>query len=564
MPNAASRRACVMGALLLVAGGVLPCNAPLSAQTRVQSQTPAPRYKGIWEPVNYAEDVEFTDVFFVTADMGWAVGLSRSDAGEGGFIIHTKDGGQNWELQFGDPHSATRGFYQLDFIDERHGWATWFGGTLLRTTDGENWEPMGEFVPGNPFAFVSPNVGFYVSGSKIHRTTDGGRTWTEQFVCQATIEVDGLKRTEACSLTAIDFATPSVGYAASKGMSNRATAIVKTEDGGLTWQLISFVADASGERQQLAFLDEQHGYFRDLYKFHETPDGGVTWRGVAATIAEGPLQFADAEVGWFILGNPSGTTVSYTTDGGRRWSTRKTAFPTAVVAFSAPRRDRAYVVGTHGMVYRLRAIPIAEPMPPRSLPGPLMPGFASPLDEQVAALDSLVEAIEADIAKMPDQPVDSGRADVDVIGADSALGDPAVEGGVLPPASDFTNACCATRLNKLYLIVSSVAQSLPQFLGKHKNNNLLLAALRMITDLPEQFGAIKGGLRAFRQAGDKQSATEALAQVSAAAETLRQSTEVAFQKQLPPASDSVPNDFAAVRKTDDATKKLLNAKISVP
>lgn len=535
MPNTTSPGASQIAVLL--AAAAISSLAPLSAQQPSrQPASAAAQYKGIWEAVNYSEDVEFTDVFFVTGEVGWAVGLSRSDAGEGGFILHTKDAGQSWELQFGDPHSATRGFWQLDFIDERHGWATWFGGTLLRTTDGVNWEPMGAFVPGNPFAFVSPNVGFYLSSDKIHRTTDGGRTWKEQFACTATIEVEGLKRTEPCSLTALDFASPTVGYAASKRMSNGATAIVKTEDGGLTWRLISLVADASGERQQLAFLDEQHGYFRDLYRFHATSDGGLTWRGVAATIAAGPLQFADPEVGWFISGNPSGTTVSYTTDGGRRWNTReRVGFPTAVVAFSAPRRDRAYVVGTHGMVYRYRIIPIAETMPPRSLPAPLMPGFDSPLDEQVGALDTLVEVMEAAIATMPDSGAAAPpEAPSGSIGADSALADPNVEGGALPPASGFTTACCAKRLDRLYLIISAVAQSLPQFLSKNKNNNLLLAGLRMITDLPQQFGAIKTGLRAFRQAGDKESAKQALAQVSAAADALHQSAAVAFQKELPP------------------------------
>ncbi len=596
MPNAASRHACAMGALLLVAGGVLPYTAPLSAQTRVQSQTPAPRYKGIWEPVNYDKDVEFTDVFFVTADVGWAVGLARSEAGEGGFILHTKDAGETWELQFGDPQSATRGFWQVKFIDERHGWATWFGGTLLRTTDGENWEPMGAFVPGNPFAFVSPNVGFYVSGTQIHGTTDGGRTWTARFDCKTKVEVDGLARDVTCPLEAIHFATPQVGYAASRELENGASVVVKTEDAGQTWRIVSSLGDGSRNRA-IQFLDADHGFIRGTYKLHTTADGGTTWRELAATIpvAYGRIQFADPEVGWSIYA----TTVSFTTDGGRRWTARETAFPTRVVAASAPRRDRAYVVGTHGMVYRLRAIPIADPMPPRSLTAPLIPGFASPLDEQVAALDSLVEAIEADVEKMPDQPVDSGAGGVDSTGADSALADPAVEGGVLPPASAFTKACCAKRLNKLYLIISSVAQSLPQFLGKHKNNNLLLAGLRMIIDLPEQFGAIKGGLRAFRQASDKESATQALAQVSAAAETLRQSTEVAFQKELPPASDSVPNEPAAAsppavsvtpdsaavakqtsgahaaaaqkkvddvakKRVEDAAKNLLKKKIRIP
>jgi len=538
MPPAPSLVASRM-ALFLAAAAVLSCPAPLSAQQPARRATaPVPQYKGIWEAVNYTEDVEFTDVFFVTGEVGWAVGLSRSAAGEGGFILHTTDGGQTWELQFGDSHSATRGFWQLDFIDERHGWATWFGGTLLRTTDGENWEPMGAFAPGSPFAFTSPSLGFYVSGTQIHRTADGGRTWKPQFDCRTRVEVDGLAREVPCPLEAIHFASPTVGYAASRELENGASVVAKTEDGGTTWRIASALADETRPRS-IHFSDEKNGLIRGYYKLHATADGGVTWREVAATIpvAGAPLRFADAEVGWSI----QATTVSSTTDGGRRWTARETAFPTPVVAFSAPRRDRAYVVGAHGMVYRYRTIPAAEAMPPRSLPAPLMPGFASPLDGQVAALDTLVAAIEADIARMPeasaggrptDPPTVPGATNTGAV--DSVLADPAVEGGVLPPASGFTTACCAKRLDRLYLVISAVAQSLPQFLSRNKNNNLLLAGLRTITDLPVQFGAVKTGLRAFRKAGDKASALQALAQVSAAADALHHSTAIAFQKVLPP------------------------------
>jgi hypothetical protein len=53
-----------------------------------------PRFKAIWEPVNYPEDAELTNVFFVDENVGWATGLKRTEAGEGGFI-HTTDGGEH-------------------------------------------------------------------------------------------------------------------------------------------------------------------------------------------------------------------------------------------------------------------------------------------------------------------------------------------------------------------------------------------------------------------------------------------------------------------------------------
>jgi hypothetical protein len=239
-----------------------------------------------------------------------------------------------------------------------------------------------------------------------------------------------------------------------------------------------------------------------------------------------------------------GDAMTYTVDGGKHWASRVIRFPAKMRAFSLPRRDRAYVVGDHGMVFRYRVERATSPTPPNAILAPAMPGFADPLEIQVTQLDSLVEAMRQDIASAPDTlgsgaPPAAPPSAGGVLGnPDSVLADPGVAGGVLPPASYFTSECCATRLNKLYLMISAVAQSLPQFLGRYKNNNLLLAGLRMITDLPHQFGAMKSGLRAFRQAPDKESATRALAEVAGAAEALRQVTAVAFQRALPPVGDT--------------------------
>jgi len=49
---------------------------PLKAQTPAGQAGAAaqPQYKGIFEPVNYPEDLAFTDVYFVTVDVGYVAG----------------------------------------------------------------------------------------------------------------------------------------------------------------------------------------------------------------------------------------------------------------------------------------------------------------------------------------------------------------------------------------------------------------------------------------------------------------------------------------------------------
>ena len=118
---------------------------PLQAQKRVvpRSTPPAPsastgnQLKGIWEPVNYPEDVELDDVFFVDPLEGWAAG--GTTVMNGGILLHTSDGGDHWDVQLGDSKSSDRGMKDLRFIDATHGWVVQgapLDAKLLHTTDG--------------------------------------------------------------------------------------------------------------------------------------------------------------------------------------------------------------------------------------------------------------------------------------------------------------------------------------------------------------------------------------------------------------------------------------------
>src|SRR5438128_1978677 len=92
---------------LWVTAGWAQRPAPRRPAPRALAAVPAqtPQSKGIWEPVNYGEDVELNDVYFVTPDEGWVsggVGLG------GGVLLHTADGGEHWEVVLGDPAGNQR------------------------------------------------------------------------------------------------------------------------------------------------------------------------------------------------------------------------------------------------------------------------------------------------------------------------------------------------------------------------------------------------------------------------------------------------------------------------
>jgi photosystem II stability/assembly factor-like uncharacterized protein len=324
--------------------------------TAAAQQAQKPKFKAIWEPVNYPYDAELRDVWFVSADEGWIVGHATSDAGDGGVILHTKDGGQHWDAQLGDPHSATREFENVFFLDARHGWATEAGGgALLRTQDGETWDSVAQL--GNPktFTFSTAEVGFYLDGEKIYRSRDGGHTWKQVFTCRTKVEVEGLARDVECKFQSISFPSANVGYATTSDLPNKASAIAKTEDGGLTWSISRFLPNATAIDRALLFTDATSGYIRTYGgKLFVTSDGGQTWRGVPQSAPAGPIRFADREVGWVVRDK----TVMYTSDSGKRWNVAEVRFPADVFSSSLPARNRGYVVGDHGMIYRYRIVPI--------------------------------------------------------------------------------------------------------------------------------------------------------------------------------------------------------------
>lgn len=530
---------------------VMLTSAALGAQPTTRSAA-APPVKGLFEPVGYSEAIRFEDVAFVNVNVGWVVG-------DAGTILRTTDGGTTWEAQLGgDPQSEAERIRLVHFLDERRGWAIQ-GMKLLHTRDGDSWEEIGSAPYGvQHMVFTSPRIGI-VAGSPqathynpsfMYRTTDGGRTWRQVWTCEAKMMMGGLPRNFTCEIGQIQFPTPQVGYAVAKdrcaGMGCEGPPLIaKTTDGGATWRLLTGPGVLEQDHvTSVYFLDASTGFARlASKKLHMTTDGGATWRGIVASPGE-DIQFADPSVGWGIELDRTDLRLSYTTDGGRRWNSREMKLPATIRAFSMPRRDRAYIVGEGGMVYRYRVVAASHPVPQNGVTGPAMPGFESPVDEQIEQLEQVVQEMEAELAtaSTPAQQGKAASSSPDAVNTDSvAAADSAAAwnepyGAPLPPPSEFTGSCCRKSFSRLELAFGLISQSLPDFIARYKNLNLLVAALRMGSELPNDYRALKAGLRSFRHAQDKESAQAALESVKEALGALKQTTSVAMQEELPPAN----------------------------
>ena len=111
-------------------------------------------------------------IFFIDKKNGWSIG-------EG--IYHTQDGGKTWQQQ-------KRGmFYHAHFLDAQKGWVVGSNGSILHTTDGgETWQWQESKVTGNLsyVRFSDENHGWIYgmikpppSDMMVLHTKDGGKTW---------------------------------------------------------------------------------------------------------------------------------------------------------------------------------------------------------------------------------------------------------------------------------------------------------------------------------------------------------------------------------------------------
>jgi len=489
--------------------------------------------RAVFEPVNYKEDIELTSVFFVTPDIGYVSGAK-------GTLLRTKDGGEQWDaLLGGDPKSNDRPIWALRFIDETHGWAvqsTGMEAKLLRTTDGERWTEVGKIQEHyTDLTFTSPTDGVYSTEKGLWRTTDGGRSWNQVSNCRVKVEVKSLSRDVDCHPVGVSFPSPRVGYAVAYLPSiNEQYVIMKSEDGGATWR--TSVVPNVGVPEGTFFVDEKTGFVTTKgAHLYGTTDGGATWEGQIATPGK-DVRFADPEVGWSFFNG----SLAYTSNGGRRWDKRPINFPARITGFSLPRRDRGFVVGDHGMIFRYRIAP-ATYANAKALDAPVMPAFNTALGADVAQLAEQLATFEQSLgdggsgaAASGGSAQPQGRAR-DRTGKATGAGAPgATDPGAqasIADATPFMQSCCGKGLGRLQLLFEATTGLLPDFLQRFRSLNLLVQGLRTANALPTTADSLKAALKEFRTSPDRTAARAALARVSATFAAFESVADTAMLKQ---------------------------------
>lgn len=268
---------------------------------------------------------------------GWA--SSSSFNGTLLDLLHTRDGGQTWDLV--DMPPSLRGASFVSALDGQTA-AVQSGGIWLTSDGGQHWRKLD--IPADPLqeAFslerVTATVWRATAGPQSVSAANPGHGTS--FDPQRTfVSVDsGLqwralptRGTTADVTSSIAFADPRRGFALNQGSN----VLWTTEDGGLNWDVRygpSF--GGAGVSRDLEFANADFGFALVGGELVRTQDGGKTWAAISMpSNVSGTLrhaQFVDPRNGWTSSAEcqTSGdivlcTSALYATgDGGQTWVRR--------------------------------------------------------------------------------------------------------------------------------------------------------------------------------------------------------------------------------------------------
>jgi photosystem II stability/assembly factor-like uncharacterized protein len=110
------------------------------------------------------------------------------------------------------------------------------------------------------------------SNALILTTKDGGISWQKVYQSNRPFE----------TTWKASFPSRKVGYVTLQVYNPDTNAkqqrVVKTTDGGATWQELPLCEDAQARPFGVGFIDELHGFVGTMNSGYETKDGGLTWQ----------------------------------------------------------------------------------------------------------------------------------------------------------------------------------------------------------------------------------------------------------------------------------------------
>jgi len=299
----------------------------------------------VWEKLNTPVSVTLKYMCFIDSLRGWA-------AGDSGTIIHTSDGGINWQIQ-----NSTIASFIVDifFIDEHTGWALTvkdvfpFNTIILKTTNGgTNWdaEDFQDTTALMRTIFFHDTLNGFIGGSYIAYTSDGGSSWINAGVDSNLVSNYPVYK--------FRFYNRQFGYACG-GALDHAGVIWKTTNYGINWTAQGVSADQVFD---LAILDSSNaialsgdpeGFFPATVI--KTTNAGISWNYEELLFSDlsFSIDFRTWNEGW----SASGFRFLFTIDKGDSWNISPTPDSTIVFSLQFTDARTGYAAGTEGTILKL-------------------------------------------------------------------------------------------------------------------------------------------------------------------------------------------------------------------
>ncbi|UCH64704.1 MAG: T9SS type A sorting domain-containing protein [Ignavibacterium sp.] len=307
--------------------------------------------QGTWEKLGCPTDNNLNSVHFVDSLYGWAVGDS-------GIIIHTSNGGVDWDFQ---NSSTLNQIVEVFFLNKNLGWAaSWnvsawpFGTLVLKTTNGgQTWshEPYAEDNIFLQCILFTDSMNGWMGGKPhaLIKTADGGVTWE-----QADIDTSLLA---FFPVSNIHFYNSQYGYACG-GAFEFAGVIWNTTNGGDSWSAIDVSFAPADPVAEIHVFDSLNviGIGGDFELFGvgtiRTTDGGNFWEyeehGIPGVGTD--LDFRTDYEAWAPV--PSGESLVYSLDSGLSWTGIPAPDSSSIAEINFPDSLHGYAVGDRGMILK--------------------------------------------------------------------------------------------------------------------------------------------------------------------------------------------------------------------
>jgi len=252
--------------------------------------------------------------------------------GSSGMIAKSTDFGETWKAFSLKPLTS---IYGIQFINDK-GYAVFSNGVILKSEDtyGEDWKYISDTGLWLAYSMVfnDENTGLiHKENRHIVKTTDGGLTWNSVLE-----PVDFNSRNKVGGLT---FGDASTGYAWMSLNDYAEYHIYKTTNGGDNWDEIQNISGPGYLTGSIGFFDANTGFMAgpDMW-IKTTTDGGSIWEDAVinnlpadfpATRDAGAVTVVDANTAWII---GEGLLLK-TTDKGANWNFMETGLSLSDTTF---------------------------------------------------------------------------------------------------------------------------------------------------------------------------------------------------------------------------------------